>query len=464
MKILCYRLLIIVLLQLLFSGCNIISENIEAKISESDTIKHVLFIIGDDWSHPHYENFTESISTPTILGLANRAVYFTRAYCSVSSCTPSRATILTGQDFSRMKQGGVQNSFLPKEYSNLVNILEEQGFYVGHSGKVWGPWNYEVGGYIRNPVGYKKASFDSFLTEFEQSNSSNFFFWFGSRKTHLPYNVPSHESFNPAFPRKIDDLKLRAGQYASLVHEFDHEIDQLIQILKRRRLYRNTLIVIVGDNGWPLPRGKTEMYDLGINVPLIISASSISDPGVYNGFTSLIDLAPTILDIFKIDISSDMTGKSYIDVFRDRNIVKRNYIIAGKERHALARAGGRGYPIRAIRTDEWLLIKNYKASSRYPCGDPPNYGDCFGGSELKQQLLKDSLMYKLVFEKRKKYELYNVVEDPLQVENLADSSRYSEIGQVLEDSLNNYLKVNLDPRALGLEEWDTYPYYGHNGG
>ena len=143
--------------------------------------------------------------------------------------------------------------------------------------------------------------------------------------------------------------------------------------------YENTIIIICSDNGWQMPRGLANLYDFGLKIPLIISW-----PGQFKGgregcdFVSLNDFAPTFLELVGIDAPAEMNAKSFVDILyseeNGRIDASRNFVVAGRERHAFVRQGGTGYPGRAIRTDDYLYVKNYE-SDRWPAGDPPLFGD-----------------------------------------------------------------------------------------
>ena len=143
------------------------------------------------------------------------------------------------------------------------------------------------------------------------------------------------------------------------------------------------------------------------------------------------------------------------------------------ERHDGCRKGGKGYPCRAIRTADFLYIKNYEPE-RWPAGDP-DASVCarpipFGevdGSPTKQLLMDNAdkegfrRFHKLAFAKRAAEELYDLAKDPGQLVNVASNREYAEARKRLHDELLRHLTETKDPRALGIDApWDYYPYYG----
>lgn len=149
----------------------------------------------------------------------------------------------------------------------------------------------------------------------------------------------------------------------------------------------------------------------------------------------------------------------------------RTSVVLGRERHAWARLGGLGYPMRALRNTDYLYIRNY-APDRWPAGDPDfnalvqgYYGDV-DQTESKWYILKhkDKLAmkpyYNRIFAKRPAEELFDVKADPDQMHNLADNPRFQVMKKRMATELTAHLKATGDPRETGgTPLWDGYPYY-----
>ncbi len=183
-----------------------------------------------------------------------------------------------------------------------------------------------------------------------------------------------------------------------------------------------------------------------------------------------------------VEIPSEMTGKSLSKLMRssEEGFVdqkKRSYVLHSKERHLPGQEEGMGgYPVRAIRTHDYLYIRNFK-EERWPSGTP-NYkeatipycwlGDCDNGptkSYMVDMRLKDEQhqkLYELAFGKRPAEELYDCRKDPVQLVNLAADPAYTEIKNRLSEKLLSQLLITADPRVVGGgEKFDEFPYLGH---
>ena len=136
-------------------------------------------------------------------------------------------------------------------------------------------------------------------------------------------------------------------------------------------------------------------------------------------------------------------------------------MLVGKERHDLGRPNDWGYPVRALRTPEYLYVRNYEPD-RWPAGNPETgYRNC-DASPTKSQLVRGfDEYYRMSFGKRPAEELYRVDSDPDCVRNLAADPAHAEAKKSLRAELQQRLERDGDPRALG-EAWvfDTYKYTG----
>jgi uncharacterized sulfatase len=119
---------------------------------------NILFCISDDQSYPHAgANGDPVVKTPAFDRIAREGVLFSHAFCDAPSCGPSRSAILTGQHIWRLEEAGNIHSTLPKKFATYTEILEQAGYFVGFTGKGWGPGRLEPGGRSGNPAGREFA-------------------------------------------------------------------------------------------------------------------------------------------------------------------------------------------------------------------------------------------------------------------------------------------------------------------
>jgi len=462
---------------------------------------NILFCISDDQSWLHTGTYGDKVvRTPSFDRVAREGVLFTHAFCAAPSCTPSRSAILTGQEMWRLEEGGLLMGTLHSKFAVYPDLLEAAGYHVGYVHKGWSPGNYRAAGREHNPAGSKKynrrkqtppaagmcktdyaANFEDFLNDCPQQKP--FCFWYGGQEPHRPYEKGSglkaggklEEVTVPAFLPDAPEVRSDMRDYYAEIEWFDEHLGRMIRLLDETGRLENTLIVVTSDNGMPFPRAKANLYDYGVRAPLAVSwAGAIKGRRVVHDMVSLTDLAPTFLEAAGLEVPSEMTGRSLMDIllsgksgFVDR---RRDNVCTGNERTTWCRPNGAGYPSRAIRTHRWLYIRNYEPD-RWPAGDPdieaePEgiYGDInYGATKTFMLEHKDDSrvapLFKLGFGKRAAEELYDVEKDPWQVRNLADTAAYADIKAELRARLEAYQRQTNDPRAEGKDPWDYYPYY-----
>lgn len=284
---------------------------------------NILVVVADDWGWGHAGALGDPlVKTPTFDQLAKDGVIFQRAYCASPSCTASSASLLTGQMFYRLEEASVLHGPLRKEFPVYPEILESAGYAIGLAGKGLGPGDFKAGGRDRNPAGPAVESFEKFLDS--KSADQLFCFWFGSNNPHRPYNQkPLKGTIDPAkvpVPAYLPDapeVREDLADYYAEVQAFDSEVGHLVEILKKRNLLNNTLVVVTSDNGIPFPRGKLNLYDSGVRMPTVVSwPAAVPGGRVVEDFVSQTDFAPTFLEAAGLPIPKEMTGRSLLEVLK----------------------------------------------------------------------------------------------------------------------------------------------------
>ena len=447
----------------------------------ADSRPNILLCIADDASWHHFgANGDKICRTPNFDRVAREGVNFTRAFCSSASCTPSRGALLSGQNFWRLEDGANLWSRWPNKFTVYPDLLAKAGYHVGLKGKGWGPGDFKFGGREHNPAGPAYRDFATFLKSVPPGNP--FCFWFGSQDPHRPYERGAGANSG----HRIEDVKVAPFlpdtpsvrsdilDYVFEIERFDRDVGAMLKLLEDAGQLDNTLVVVTSDNGFPFPRGKATCYDAGTRMPLAIRWPVRVKPSrVVEDLVSLTDLAPTFLEAAGLKPLPEMTGRSLLPLLTSGRAgqvdPKHDKVFFGRERHANVRAGNLGYPIRAIRTAEFLYLRNFEPD-RWPAGDPPLYGDVdehlsIDGSPSKQAVVEHGdkpdvkRLFEIAFGKRPAEELYDLSQDPWQMTNVAADPRYSERKAKLRAELDHYLAETSDPRATGKgAEFDRYYY------
>jgi arylsulfatase A-like enzyme len=440
---------------------------------------NVVVAIADDWSWPHAgADGDPVVRTPVFDRLAREGTRFTHAFTASPSCTPSRASLLTGQAPHRLAEGAQLWSHLPARFAVYPDLLEATGYVVGHAGKGWGPGSLEPAGRTRNPAGPRHESFTAFLAA--RPAGRPFAFWLGSGDPHRPYEKDSGARGGidlgrlrvPAFLPDRPEVRGDVADYLAEVERFDRAVGQLVQDLERAGELDRTVLIVTSDNGMPFPGAKATLYDGGTRVPLVVRWPGVARPGlVSSAFVTLTDLAPTILDGAGLDIPADMTGRSLRRLLEGQPpSADREAVFVERERHANVRVGDLSYPSRAVRTREHLYIRNLRPD-RWPAGDPVlhhsvgPFGDIDDGPSKRWLMAAadgvDAAFRRHAFDKRPAEELYVIASDPGQLHNVAADPAQAEVLRDLRARLDRWMRDTADPRATDDDDrFDRYPYYG----
>ena len=442
---------------------------------------NIVFFMADDWSFPHAGILGDPVvQTPHFDRIAREGILFENAFVSTPSCTPSRLSILTGQHHWRLREGDSLGGSLREEYDVYTERLEEAGYLVGRRGK--GVWPSEHTFRGRDSFGERFRSFTDFIAKRE--GDEPFCFWFGGRDPHRPYEfgvgvrsgMDLEAVVPPACLPDTEVVRSDLADYYWGIQRFDSEVGEVLDRLEDLGELENTIVVVSGDNGMPFPRSKATLYDLGTRVPLAIRwVAAVNGGRIVEDFVSLCDLAPTFLEIGRVEPSEAMTGKSLLPLLisEKSGVVDstRRFVLSGIERHVYSN------PCRALRTSDFLYIRNFD-SGNWRTGEiedhnpeynfaavpwpkePGAFSHNIDPSPTKQflRLNRDKPEFRelaqLSFASRPAEELYDLRSDPDQLHNVAGNRKYEKIHGRLSTQLNAELLMSEDPR-MRIEGYTT---------
>jgi uncharacterized sulfatase len=383
---------------------------------------NILFVINDDQSYVH-TGFAGSriVSTPGFDRVAANGVYFTGCYAGSPGSAPSRSALVTGRHHWQNKQAGQHASSWPKEFIPFVDLLKDNGYHTGFTGKGVDPFRYaknseeelvwrkeNAAGRAYNKYRYTKGSpsdprtadgiglvdyysnFCDFMRQREPEQP--FYFWYGPTEPHRAYekgawkrNGKDLDQANvPGFFPDTEEIRGDLLDYAVEIEWADSHLCKILNYLDSIGELDNTIVMVTADNGMPFPRAKANCFEYGVHVPLVVSYPKgfpgkrrVDDP------VSFVDLAPTILEMagVKPDAMLPVSGRSIVNILRSEKegVVDetKKYVFMGRERHSSSRWENLGYPQRAVRSREYLFIWNMKPE-RWPAGAPQAIDDQTG--------------------------------------------------------------------------------------
>ena len=442
---------------------------------------NILLLIADNWSYEHAgANGCEALKTPVFDRITREGMSFANTFCPVPSCSPTRSCLLAGRVAHQLEDmASLWSKFHPK-FRVFTDALNEGGYHTGFTGKGWSPGNHKDHGRELNPAGRQYPDFASFVEA--RKEKAPFFFWFGSTHTALhsfkkvdgiAAGIDLAKIRVPAYLPDTTEVRREIAAYLAAVQEMDAVFGEAIAMLEKVGELEKTVVIYTSDNGWQMPRGLANCHDSGSHVPLAVRwPGKVMSGQRSEAFITLTDLAATFLDIAQVPKWPEMTSRSLVDVLTGQSDGKdRSQVFLERERHANVRNGDASYPCRAVRTADFLYIRNLRPD-RWPAGDPElhfavgPFGDV-DGTITKKLILdqRDSPAMKPFFEinfaKRPAEELYDLRRDPDQVKNLAADPALAEMKSKLSDRVDSWMRETSDPRVdPAFDAWDKYPYFG----
>ena len=441
-----YNLLFKSLLSAVFLSTTIFCPLVAQEVSD---LPNILLIFTDDQGYHDVSYYgTDDLQTPHIDQVAEAGMRFDNFYANCPVCSPTRAALLTGryQDYvgvpgvirtyednnwgyldpkatllpEQLKMAGYHTALIGKWHLGLEspNTPVERGFdyFHGWLGDMMDDyWTHRRHGinYMRlngreiDPEGHATDLFTDWSVDYIQSQADDgrpFFLYLAYNAPHFPVQPPQ-EWLDKVKKREegIDDTR---AKLVAFIEHMDDGIGKVIAALKESGQYDNTLIIFSSDNGGHLPSmanngplrdGKQSMYEGGLKVPTAMSwpgkipAGSVSDQ-----MNLSMDIYPTLLEVAGLEPKQPVEGRSFLPVMLGEEAPAEDRTLYFTRREGGIRYGGQS--IYAVRKGDWKLLQN----SPY---EP--------------------------------YELYNILMDPQEKNNLMDSEeeKYRELNKLMMEHI-----------------------------
>ncbi|NLR93401.1 sulfatase family protein [Flammeovirga agarivorans] len=403
---------------------------------------NILWLFGEDidpWM-PVYGDST--VVTPNIDFLAQNGVTFTNCFSMSPVCSPARSGIFTGAMPTTIgthnhRSGRTITKRLPSHVQVVPEIFKQHGYYTFSEGKDDFNWSYNWDDYWSGSYTEKKHFGKSGTGSWKNRKDGQPFFGvielYGGKNNKKPASPisPDKVKVMPYYP-DIPSVRQQIADHYNQIKVTDGEIGEIINELKKDGLYENTIIIFFSDNGYKLLRDKQFLYDAGLHMPMIISAPGnpklLKKSGVREDLMSLLDLTATTLQLAKIKVPEYMESK---DVFEKG--YHRDFVIAARDRcdFTIDR-------IRAVRTTQFKYIKNFMTDRplmqlQYRSHKPAVKAIFKANKEgipFENEWLSDQ---------RPAEELYDLKNDPFEVNNLANDPNYASKLKELRGILDQWI-------------------------
>jgi arylsulfatase A-like enzyme len=292
--------------------------------------------------------------------------------------------------------------------------------------------------------GKQVGAFPEFLDE---AGDRPFFLWVGFTDAHRPYSGgaiddphTNADAVVPPFLADTPETRADLALYYDEIARMDGDIGRMVSELESRGRLDDTLIVFFADNGMPFPRAKGTLYDSGIGTPLIMSWPDRIGPGtVHEGLASVIDLAPTFLELAGLPAPADMQGRSLVPVLDDPDRPGHVAVFSERNWHNCDEH------MRSIRTEQYKLIRN--AYLDLPHGSPSDVSSSPSWDALQALKARGALspaQAQLFQAPRPPVELFDLQSDPDESTNLAGLPEYASVVAELSGRLDDWIAATGD--------------------
>lgn len=403
---------------------------------------NILYIHSHDTGR-YVEPYGHAVPTPNIQRLAEEGVLFRKAFCGAPTCSPSRASLLTGQCAHCSGMLGLAHrGFALHDYTqHIIHTLHKEGYHTAligeeHLAKDRTAMGYD---YLANVEGFQsKVVAPAAIHMLTQELAQPFFLSVGFFETHREFMKPSSArnakyALPPAPLPDTPETRRDIGAFKASAWDLDWGVGVVLDALEAANLAENTLVICTTDHGIAFPRMKGYLTDHGIGVMLIMRGPGGFQGGrVIDALVSQIDIFPTICDLLEIDHPRWLQGTSIIPLVRGEIEQIHDAIFAEVTYHAAYE------PMRAVRTQRWKYIRRFDhhLGPVLPnCDDSPS---------------KDVLMAHGWKERSRPLEqLYDLIFDPNEASNMANDLSVAVVLEELRTRLDAWMRGTDDPLLHG---------------
>ena len=440
-----------------------------APLGQADSRPNIVFMIADDlaWDDLGCSG-NPNVRTPHLDRLAKGGMQFTNAFLTISSCSPSRASIITGT-YPHQTDAEQLHWPLPADRLTFVELLKASGYWTAAAGK----WHLgeavkdrfdevreaDVSGFqlptgeaakegkiIQTVIGDARSGCDQWIPVLKaRPKDKPFFLWLAALDPHRDYDEgileKPHKPEDVRLPPYVADTPKSRHDYALYYDEItrlDHFVGNVMAELKQQKVADNTFVLFISDNGRPFPRDKTTLYDSGIKTPFIAHWPGRINPGSRSdSLVSSVDIGPAFLELAGLSTPTVFEGRSFLPLLRNPKLTLHDFVFAERNWHDYEDR------VRAVRNKRFKYIRNFY-------DDLPNTppADVVRSIAYREMIrLRDqgklAVAQKNTFiQPRAKEELYDIKTDPFELRNLASDPKQAK-------------RLNRFRRALAKWQKDT---------
>jgi N-sulfoglucosamine sulfohydrolase len=395
----------------------------------------------------------ETVVSPEIDHLGETGVRFANAFSSAPTCSPSRAALFTGCYPHNNGVMGLTHSIfqwdLDPSVRHLASYLKDAGYstaVVRVAHETGHPERVGYGEVVQQGLGACEsvAAAVTGMLDNRQHAREPWLISVGFQETHRPFDYGGalpDDVRGVTVPRYLVEEPSARAEFAAfqgLIRKADQAIGVILRHLEKRRMDKNTIVLLTADHGIPFPRAKCTLYDPGIEIALLARWPEGGWCGgrVVDHLVSNLDVTPSLLEAVGIPIPDSVQGRSFFPALLGVLYQPRTEVFAEQTYH------GGFDPRRCIRTRNAKLMANFCATRAVfnstetwrPATITRTPADPMRGPGVRCAHL----------------ELYDLDSDPLETANLATSSGHDELLNAMKARLLAWMRSTEDPLLHGV--------------
>jgi N-sulfoglucosamine sulfohydrolase len=411
---------------------------------------NIVLVIADDMAWNDCGPYgSKSVHTPNIDKLAKSGMTFQRAFTATAMCSPTRQQLYTG--VFPVRNGAYPNhSQVKPGTKSLVHHLRNLGYRVGLNGK------RHIGPKASFP--FEKGD-EEFVT---RDKKQPFCLVVASKHPHAPWNA-GPRNYDPkklVVPKYLADnpeTRKSLAAYYSEVTAFDSEVGHWMKLIDKAKVTENTIFIVTSEQGPQFPGGKWTCYDYGLRVAFIVRwPGKVAASSRVHAMIQYVDVLPTLIEAAggkpeKINTGrpgateggNGFDGKSFLRVLQGKTDQHNKYVFGVHTTNGII--AGKPYPVRSIRSEKFKYVRNLLPSATFQniVTEKDRQGHW---AAWKRDSAKDPHVAKLVrkYQHRPAEELYDIVNDPFEMHNLADNPTNRKTINELKARLSAWMKQQGD--------------------
>lgn len=410
---------------------------------------NIIWLMAEDMGQDLECYGMKAVRTPVLNKLAAEGIRYENAFCTNPISSPSRSAMMTGRHQNTINahnHRSNRNLPLPADVKPITYYLRNAGYtcILGHN-NVKGKGRKIDCNFKHTPIGPYDGiehfglfdKYDEFTVQDQpffaqiQLNVTHRGDWWKKVRKQSAHPVDVNEVVLPPFMPDHPKIREQWATYLDQVEYMDNEVGLILDDLQQKGMLDNTIIFFIADNGRCEVRGKGYLYESGVRIPMIAWGKGI-EPAVLDDIVSTLDISATILGLAGAEKPSGLMGHQLFGA----DSRKDEYFYAARDNWDEIREC-----MRSVYTKDFAYIRNYMP--HLPWDQHQIYLDFHRPAIHVMRTLRDAGKLDrntslFMSDFKPKEELYDLKNDPDQLNNLASDPQYSHVLTEMRNKMSEW--------------------------